>query len=218
MNSTLMRVCVSHCLFSCLCTSGVLAFADSVSFAILGSKIDVEGTLFVLRRNAEPRFRILVLNKMSPDDHETDLTETTQLEVSDTYLMMSTPRGIQGYWFYDRQERELVTHQLQSTKSFASFLFNSLTPVLLAEILAELTEQSEDSHPIAIPYVQPSSVQTEHQMPVMQPSYYAPFPQYANVSNVDDLEEPFERERFRAALIKLLREDDDFVDKVCWSE
>ncbi len=69
----------------------------------------------MLCRNAEPRYRVLVLNKLSPDDHETDLTAASDLEVSDTYLMMTTHKGaIEGYWFYDGQERELVTEQLQS--------------------------------------------------------------------------------------------------------
>ena len=85
--------------------------------------MDVEGTLFLLRRNAEPRYRLLVLNKMAPEDHVVDLSASSQLEVSDTYLMMSTPHGIEGFWFYDGQERELVTHQLQSCVVFRCVVF-----------------------------------------------------------------------------------------------
>jgi mRNA-decapping enzyme 1B len=72
-------------------------------------KRDCEGCLFVVRRNAAPVFQLIVLNKMCPEDH---LTELGDVEVNDTYLMMSTPTGIQGFWFYDRQERELVTLQI----------------------------------------------------------------------------------------------------------
>jgi hypothetical protein len=73
-------------------------------------KLDVEGCMFLVRRSSSPVFQLMVLNKMCPDDHVTELGE---IEVNDTYLMMSTPTGIQGYWFYDSQERQLVTLQIQ---------------------------------------------------------------------------------------------------------
>jgi hypothetical protein len=74
-------------------------------------KLDVEGCLFLVRRSCAPLFQLIVLNKMCPEDHVSELGE---IEVNDTYLMMSTPSGvIQGFWFYDSQERELVTLQIQ---------------------------------------------------------------------------------------------------------
>jgi hypothetical protein len=45
-------------------------------------KLDCEGCLFVVRRNAAPVFRLVVLNKMCPEDHVTELGDVEVNDVS----------------------------------------------------------------------------------------------------------------------------------------
>lgn len=49
-------------------------------------------------------------SRMSPDDHVCDIVDSTAIEATETYLMISTVDfKIFGYWFYDSQEREILT-------------------------------------------------------------------------------------------------------------
>ena len=70
---------------------------------------------------------------MSPEDHVCDIIDTTGIEATETYLMISTiDYRIYGYWFYDSQEREILT-------------------LTVEKVLAEV-KGIEEGENVAIPY------------------------------------------------------------------
>ncbi len=144
-------------------------------------KLDCEGCLFVVRRTAAPLFQLVVLNKMCPEDLVTELGE---LEVNDTYLMMDTPAGIHGFWFYDNQERELVTLQIQKALDEMAGLGGGGPPIPYHAAPLTAEEFEEATRPRA-------------RFPV-------------DVQEVEELD--YDRQRFKQALIKLIQTDEDFVD------
>lgn len=77
-------------------------------------KLDVEGSLFLVKRRDMPRFRLLVLNRNSNDNYSVDITDNFQVSEKDPYLMFKKPDGtIQGIWFHNGPEREQIAALLQ---------------------------------------------------------------------------------------------------------
>lgn len=153
------------------------------------SKMECEGCLFLVRRQAAPYYQMVVLNKMSPEDNIVSVVDTTNIEVSQDYLMMNTEDGdIVGYWFYDSQEREMLVLQLEKI----------------------IQEQANGGGAPPIPYtVQTSSLASLEGNQV--PGYYAQAPSYTSQQHRQDIGD---RERFKRTLIKLIETDDDFVDRI----
>lgn len=144
-------------------------------------KLDVEGCMFLVRRSSHPTFQLVVLNKMSPEDHVTELGE---IEVNDTYLMMSTPTGIQGFWFYDSQERQLVTLQIQKA----------------------LNELAGGDGPMPmIPFA--STIHVEDFENATRPIV-------AQREEREDQAGEYDREKFKRVLIKLIQTDAEFLDRI----
>ena len=77
-------------------------------------KLDVEGSLFLVKRRDMPRFRLLVLNRNSNDNYQVDITSSFQVQEKESYLMFRKPDGsIQGIWFHNGSERQQVATLLQ---------------------------------------------------------------------------------------------------------
>jgi mRNA-decapping enzyme 1B len=72
-------------------------------------KKDVEGSLFVVRRNIEPMHRIIVMNRLNTNDFVEDVTPALEVQVSDPFLLYRNKQGeVNGIWFYSADERESV--------------------------------------------------------------------------------------------------------------
>mmetsp|Transcript_22304 Transcript_22304/g.32603 ORF Transcript_22304/g.32603 Transcript_22304/m.32603 type:complete len:262 (-) Transcript_22304:65-850(-) len=83
-------------------------------------KRNVEGSLFVAKRTASPRFKIVVMNRNSKDNLEIPLASTFQMQVREPYLIFRLEQGkesngqkISGIWFHDGKEREAISEILQ---------------------------------------------------------------------------------------------------------
>ncbi len=144
-------------------------------------KLDVEGCMFLVRRSLFPTFQLIVLNKMCPDDHVTELGD---FEVNDTYLMMSTPTGIQGFWFYDSQERQLVTLQIQKALNELAGI-SGMGPTIPFASTIHVEDFENATRPVA-----------------------------AMERNNDDQPGEYDREKFKRVLIKLIQTDAQFVDRI----
>ena len=72
------------------------------------SRKDVEGGLFVVKRNAQPRFQFIVLNRQSPNNLTEDLLGGFEFELSDPYLLYRNKHEVNGIWFYQREECEAI--------------------------------------------------------------------------------------------------------------
>jgi mRNA-decapping enzyme 1B len=77
-------------------------------------KLDIEGSLFLVKRRQMPRFQLSVLNRNSTDNYCVDISATFQVQNKDPYLMFRKPdNSIQGIWFHNGPEREQVAALLQ---------------------------------------------------------------------------------------------------------
>lgn len=84
-------------------------------------KLDVEGSLFLVKRREMPRFRLFVLNRNAAENYSVDITPSFQISEKDPYLMYRKPDGsIQGIWFHSGPEREQMAALLEKVvKSLA---------------------------------------------------------------------------------------------------
>ncbi|KAG8098889.1 hypothetical protein GUJ93_ZPchr0013g34042 [Zizania palustris] len=84
------------------------------SFDILTSQWSrkaVEGSLFVVKRNTQPRFQFVVMNRRNTENHTEDLLGGFEYEVEVPYIMYrNAAEEVIGIWFYDPQECEKVAH------------------------------------------------------------------------------------------------------------
>lgn len=80
---------------------------------------NVEGSLFLLKRRSSPRFRIMVLNKMSTENYFEDVHAGLDFEVNAPYLMYAKGNSseIIGIWFYEQHDMHAVEETLSRIKS-----------------------------------------------------------------------------------------------------
>jgi mRNA-decapping enzyme 1B len=80
-------------------------------------KRNVEGSLFLVKRNDVPRFQLQILNRNSTDNWTLPVFAKMQLQNQDPYLIVrfQNPDGetvIQGIWFHNGQERNAIAAML----------------------------------------------------------------------------------------------------------
>ncbi|TYI47229.1 hypothetical protein E1A91_D13G158100v1 [Gossypium mustelinum] len=86
------------------------------------SRKDVEGSLFVVKRNTQPRFQFIVMNRRNTDNLVENLLGDFEYEVQDKYLLYrNASQEINGIWFYDAHELEEVANLLAGTDNFCHF-------------------------------------------------------------------------------------------------
>ena len=73
------------------------------------AKLDIEGSLFVVRRMAG--FRVIVLNRSGIENFEQDITATTLIELQGPYIMCraSPAADVIGLWFYKEEEHASIS-------------------------------------------------------------------------------------------------------------
>ncbi|CAN6884154.1 unnamed protein product [Brassica oleracea] len=73
------------------------------------SRKDVEGSLFVVKRNKQPRFQFIVMNRRNTDNLVEDLLGDFEYEVQGPYLLYrNASQEVNGIWFYNKRECEEV--------------------------------------------------------------------------------------------------------------
>lgn len=73
------------------------------------SRKDVEGSLFVVKRNTQPRFQFIVMNRLNTDNLVEDLLGNFEYEIQLPYLLYrNAAREVNGVWFYNARECEEV--------------------------------------------------------------------------------------------------------------
>ncbi|KAL5830798.1 hypothetical protein ACOSQ3_016217 [Xanthoceras sorbifolium] len=72
---------------------------------------DVEGSLFVVKRNAQPRFQFVVMNRRNTDNLVEDLLGDFEFEIQVPYLLYrNATQEVNGIWFYNARECEEVAN------------------------------------------------------------------------------------------------------------
>ncbi|XP_021892529.1 mRNA-decapping enzyme-like protein [Carica papaya] len=75
------------------------------------SRKDVEGSLFVVKRNSQPRFQFIVMNRRNTDNLVEDLLGDFEYEVQVPYLLYrNAAQEVNGIWFYHAHECEDVAN------------------------------------------------------------------------------------------------------------
>nr|XP_009593087.1 mRNA-decapping enzyme-like protein [Nicotiana tomentosiformis] len=75
------------------------------------SRKDVEGSLFVVKRSAQPRFQFIVMNRRNTDNLVEDLLGDFEFEVQVPYLLYrNSSQEVNGIWFYNSRECEEVAN------------------------------------------------------------------------------------------------------------
>ncbi|KAH9699637.1 mRNA-decapping enzyme-like protein [Citrus sinensis] len=72
---------------------------------------DVEGSLFVVKRNTQPRFQFVVMNRRNTDNLVKNLLGDFEFEVQVPYLLYrNASQEVNGIWFYNARECEEVAN------------------------------------------------------------------------------------------------------------
>ncbi|KAJ1288770.1 hypothetical protein BS78_02G113500 [Paspalum vaginatum] len=75
------------------------------------SRKDVEGSLFVVKRNAQPRFQFIVMNRRNTDNLVEDLLGDFEYQLQVPYIMYrNAAQEVIGIWFYNSQECQEVAN------------------------------------------------------------------------------------------------------------
>jgi mRNA-decapping enzyme 1B len=75
------------------------------------SRKDVEGSLFVVKRNTQPRFQFIVMNRRNTDNLVENLLGDFEFELQAPYLLYrNAAQEVNGIWFYNQRECEEVAN------------------------------------------------------------------------------------------------------------
>lgn len=73
------------------------------------SRKEVEGSFFVVKRSAQPRFQFIVMNRRNAENMVEDLLGDFEFEVQVPYLLYrNADQEVNGIWFYNAHEIEEV--------------------------------------------------------------------------------------------------------------
>jgi len=119
-------------------------------------RADVEGPLFIVARNAHPRVRLVVLNRLSMTNMVEDVDLTFELEVVDRYLIFrrsDDSEKIRGLWFHSLEEH-----------------------ARMGEILSTLVEEAQNPpvQQVAASLMGALSLDAPAAAPLLSPSLFAP--------------------------------------------
>lgn len=97
------RVCLFLCWWWCFSSS-----------SLQWERKNIEGSLFIVKRRRDPRFQIIVLNRMSVDNLvENILGDSFAYELSKPYIMYRNDENIiHGIWFFEERECDVVSNLL----------------------------------------------------------------------------------------------------------
>ncbi|KAI3822715.1 hypothetical protein L1987_10312 [Smallanthus sonchifolius] len=75
------------------------------------SRKDVEGSLFVVKRNTQPRFQFIVMNRRNTENLVENLLGDFEFELQVPYLLYrNASQEVNGIWFYNTRECEDVAN------------------------------------------------------------------------------------------------------------
>ncbi|PNW81015.1 hypothetical protein CHLRE_07g339250v5 [Chlamydomonas reinhardtii] len=100
-----------------LASSGHVAMYTMVVESSQWTRRNVEGSLFILKRKSSPRFRLMVLNKLSTENYFEDIHAGLAFEKNPPYLMYTHGNAeIIGVWFYEQGDLSRVEEVLERIK------------------------------------------------------------------------------------------------------
>ncbi|KAJ1639380.1 hypothetical protein T492DRAFT_937972 [Pavlovales sp. CCMP2436] len=99
----------------------VYVYKDEESAESPWERHNVEGALFVVERAAEPRYQLLILNRLSTSNLVENITSDFSIEVTEEFLLYKNDEGeVLGLWFYNAADRESVARLIGGLVEIAS--------------------------------------------------------------------------------------------------
>ena len=175
-------------------------------------KLDVEGSLFLVKKRDVPRFRLLVLNRNSNENYQVDITPSFQVQEKDPYLMFRKPNGsIQGIWFHDGSERQEMATLLQKVVQSLAVDPDAAAAALLSPLtISSNDSQQQQQQPPTPPVHRPSPRTT----PQQQRRSSSTGGTFVSSGTAAATESPvLDKKSLQLALLSLLH-DDRFLDLI----
>jgi Dcp1-like decapping family len=69
---------------------------------------NVDGNLYLYTRHQQPKFRILILNRLSREDFRINLESETKLEYNQNFLIFTVKKLSFGLWFENDKDAKLI--------------------------------------------------------------------------------------------------------------
>lgn len=77
-------------------------------------RTQVEGTLFLFQRLAEPKYGFTIMNRLNPENHIEPVTGQLDFQIQPPFLLYKNSNGeIRGIWFFSKTECESVGKRIQ---------------------------------------------------------------------------------------------------------
>ncbi|XP_062214041.1 mRNA-decapping enzyme-like protein [Phragmites australis] len=115
------------------------------------SRKPVEGSLFVVKRNTQPRFQLVVMNRLNTENLVEDVLTDFEYQVQVPYVMYrNAAEEITGIWFYNPQECEEVAYLF----SRIQYAYSRASPKANLSSKSGFEELEAASGPSAVPAAQ----------------------------------------------------------------
>lgn len=101
-----------------MCTASHVALYEfDISTHSWGRK-NVEGTLFLVKRSTQPRFKFIVMNGKGTDNFAEEVDGETTVEQMENFILYTRkPKGLMGMWFYEVGDREEFGSYLEKIRA-----------------------------------------------------------------------------------------------------
>jgi hypothetical protein len=77
-------------------------------------KTEVEGTLFLFEREAEPKYGFTIMNRLNPENHIEPVTGQLDFQIQPPFLLYKNSESeIRGLWFYSGEECQKIGNRIQ---------------------------------------------------------------------------------------------------------
>lgn len=102
---------IDPCVEDILFTAAHVTFYEFNTEQSQWSRKDVEGSLFVVKRNTQPRFQFIVMNRRNTENLVENLLGDFEYEVQVPYLLYrNAAQEVNGIWFYERRDCEDISN------------------------------------------------------------------------------------------------------------
>lgn len=102
------------------------------------SRKDVEGSLFVIKRNAQPRFQFIVMNRRNTDNRVENLLGDFEYQLQVPYIMYrNAAQEVIGIWFYN-------AHECEEVVNLFSRILNAFSKVPLKPNIPSINSEFEE--------------------------------------------------------------------------
>ncbi|KAL6636560.1 hypothetical protein ACP70R_024132 [Stipagrostis hirtigluma subsp. patula] len=153
-----------RCQECCLIASGSIAGSR---YAVSEIAISFLCKWFKKLENTQPRFQLVVMNRLNTDNLVEDLLTNFEHQVEVPYVMYRNAADeIIGIWFYNPQECQQVAHLFSRIK----YAFSKASPKANLSSKSEVEELKAASGPSAVPAPAPEDTLEQPTSPTMVPS------------------------------------------------